>query len=53
MGRCTEERIFSEMVNQDFIVRMPPISEYKITITIKSIEKATPRIVEPEEVKQK
>lgn len=33
----------------DVTVRIPPVREYTIQAKIKSVEKATPRIVEPEE----
>jgi hypothetical protein len=45
----SEEDIISAMLTQDFIVKMPPVEEYTIWVKVKSVEKATPRIVEPEE----
>jgi len=32
----------------DVIVRMPPVKQYVVEVKIKSVEKAVPRIVEPE-----
>lgn len=44
----SEEDIVSAMLKQDFIVRMPPVREYTVWVKVKRVEKATPRIVEPE-----
>jgi hypothetical protein len=44
----SEEDIVSGMLKQDFIVRMPPVKEYTVWVKVKSVEKATPRIVETE-----
>lgn len=44
----SEEDIVSGMLEQDFIARMPPVKEYTMWVKVKSVEKATPRIVEPE-----
>ncbi len=44
----TEEDIIGEMLEHDFIVRMSPVKEYTVQARIKSVEKAVPRIVEPE-----
>ena len=44
----SEENIVNEMLEHDFIVRMPPVKEYTVWVKVKSVEKATPRIVEPE-----
>lgn len=44
----SEEDIVSGMLKQDFIVRMPPAKEYIVWVKVKSVEKATPRIVETE-----
>lgn len=46
----SEEDIVSGMLKQDFIVKMPPVKEYTVCVKVKSVEKATPRIVEPEEL---
>jgi len=47
-GELLEEEIISEMVGSDFIVRMSPVKEYTARIRLKSAEKATPRIIEPD-----
>jgi len=44
----SEEDIINEMLEHDFIVRMPPRKRYTIELEVKSIKKAKPRIVEPE-----
>jgi hypothetical protein len=44
----SEEDIINEMLEHDFIVRMPPRRRYTIELEIKSIKKAEPKIVEPE-----
>lgn len=44
----SEEEIISKMIEYDFIVRMSPVKEYTVRIRIKSVEKAIPRIIEPE-----
>ena len=44
----SEEDIINEILEHDFIVRMPPVKEYTMWVKVKSVEKATPRIVEPE-----
>jgi hypothetical protein len=36
------------MVEDDYIVRMPPVRRYPIELEIKSIKKAEPKIVEAE-----
>lgn len=36
-------------LENNFIVRMPPIKEWKTLVKIKSVEKAKPRILEFEE----
>lgn len=46
----SDEDIMIAMLENDFIVKMPPRKEYKIRVRVKSIEKASPRIVEPEEI---
>lgn len=45
-----EEMIVAGMIKHDFIVQIPPIREYALRVRVKSIEKATPHIVEPEGV---
>ncbi len=46
----SEEEIFLEMVEQDFVVRMPPKKRYKIQVLVRSIKKGEPRMVEPDEL---
>jgi hypothetical protein len=43
-----EQDIVNEMLEHDFVVRMPPRRRYTIELEVKSIKKAEPRIVEPE-----
>lgn len=43
-----KEVIPEEMLEFDIVVWMPPVREYTARVKIKSVEKATPRIVEPE-----
>ena len=44
----SDEDIMIAMLDNDFIVKMPPKKEYKIRVKVISIEKASPRVVEPE-----
>lgn len=44
----SDEMIVSGMMKHDFIVQIPPIRKYTLRVRVKSIEKATPRVVEPE-----
>lgn len=43
-----KKTIPEDMLEFDIVVRMPPIKEWFARLKVKSIEKATPRIVEPE-----
>jgi hypothetical protein len=43
-----EKVIPEDMLEFDIIVRMPPMKEWSARLRVKSVEKATPRIVEPE-----
>ena len=43
-----EKEIPEDIVEFDIVVRMPPVKERTIWVKVKSVEKATPRIVEPE-----
>lgn len=43
------EKSIEDLLEFDIIVRMPPIKEWSVQVKVKSVEKATPRIVEPEE----
>jgi|GEM_PF-891282 len=45
----SEEEIILEMLEQDFVVKMPPKKKYKIQVIVRSIKKGKPRIVEPDE----
>jgi hypothetical protein len=52
---CVNEEISDEMIaagmlEHDFVVQMPPVREYTLRVRIRSIEKATPHIVEPEDI---
>ncbi|MHA1330003.1 MAG: hypothetical protein ACTSR2_02890 [Candidatus Hodarchaeales archaeon] len=42
-----EREIPKDMLEFDIIVRMPPMKERSARLRVKSVEKATPRIVEP------
>ena len=44
------ERPISEDIEFDVVVRMPPVREQAVLVRVKSIERATPHIVEPERV---
>lgn len=48
--RILEEIIIGDMVENDFIVKIPPVKVYSIRLRVKSIKRATPRITEPEGV---
>lgn len=45
-GLQSEEDIINGILKQDFVVKMPPVKQYYVRIKVKSVEKATPRIVE-------
>lgn len=45
-----DEALPEEMMEYDVFVRMPPLRDYTIRVKIKSVEKAIPRVVEPEGV---
>jgi len=45
----SEEDILLEMIEHDFVVRMPPKKRYTIELEVKNIIKGEPRIAEPEE----
>lgn len=52
---CVSEEISDEMIatgmlEHDFVVQMPPVREYTLRVRIKSIEKATPHVVGPEDI---
>jgi hypothetical protein len=44
------EEPISEDIEFDVVVRMPPVKEQKVLVRVKSIEKATLNVVEPEGV---
>jgi hypothetical protein len=46
----SDEMIATGMLEHDFVVQMSPIREYTLRVRIKSIEKATPHIVGPEDI---
>jgi hypothetical protein len=46
----SDEMIATGMLEHDFVVQMPPVREYTLRVRIKSIEKATPHIVGPEDI---
>ncbi|MCK4245078.1 MAG: hypothetical protein KAX20_05580 [Candidatus Omnitrophica bacterium] len=45
----SEEDIVTEMLEHDFIVRMPPRKRYTVEMKVENIRRGEPRIVEPEE----
>ena len=45
-----ERKIPEDMLEFDIVVRMPPMKEWSARVRVKSVEKATPCIVEPEGV---
>jgi len=48
-GTISEEDIALEMIEHDFVVKMPPKKEYKIHVLVKSVSRGEPRIVEDNE----
>ena len=51
LEKKTDKKAFSRVAfENDLIVRIPPVKEASIKVKVKSIEKATPRIIEPEEL---
>ena len=46
----SEEELISEMVEQDFVIRMPPKKRYKIHVVVRNVKKGKPRVVEPDEI---
>ena len=45
----SEEDILLEMIEHDFVVRMPPKKRYTIELEVKNIRKGEPRITDPYE----
>ena len=45
----TEEEIALEMIDHDFIVRMPPKKRYQIDVLVRSIKKGEPRAINSDE----
>jgi hypothetical protein len=50
LTELSEETIIKELVKDDFIIQMPPVRDYTLRVRVKSIEKATPHIVNPDEI---
>ncbi len=48
--KLSEEDIINEMMKHDIVIRMPPIREYSIKLKIKSVEKASPKVIRPEDL---
>jgi len=46
----TDEEIVSDMLDHNYVVKMPPKKEYSIRLKIRSVEKAVPRVFKPEEL---
>jgi|YelNatPaOPRAMG01_1025707.scaffolds.fasta_scaffold14324_4 hypothetical protein len=46
----SEEDLFSEMLEHDFIVKMPPKRRYSIELSIKNIRRGEPKIFDIEEI---
>ncbi|MEK7397175.1 MAG: hypothetical protein AAB116_09585 [Candidatus Poribacteria bacterium] len=44
----SEEDIMIAMQEHELIIRIIPIKKYKIRVKVKSIKKASPRVIEPE-----
>jgi hypothetical protein len=40
----SDEAIILEMIEHDFIVRMPPVREYTLRVKVKSVEKGIPHV---------
>jgi hypothetical protein len=47
---ATMEEIILEMVEQDFVIKMPPKKKYKIHVLVRNVKKGKPRVVEPRSV---
>jgi hypothetical protein len=47
---ATMEEIILEMVEQDFVIKMPPKKKYKIHVVVRNVKKGKPRVVEPRSV---
>ncbi len=45
----SEEDIAVEMLEHDFVVRMPPKKRYKIQVVVRSVRKGEPRVIESDE----
>jgi len=51
----TDKDLFSEkvitidMVENDFIVKMPPKNRYKVRVRVKEVKRGEPRVVQPDE----
>ena len=45
----SEEVITIDMVENDFIVKMPPKNRYKVRVRVKEVKRGEPRVVQPDE----
>ena len=45
----SEKVITIDMVENDFIVKMPPKNRYKVRVRVKEVKRGEPRIVQPDE----
>lgn len=43
-----EQDLVEESLDDDVVIRMPPVSTYRIKVKIRSVTKAIPRITDPE-----
>jgi hypothetical protein len=45
--RASEEELLSELLTQDFIVKMPPVKRFSFKIKLRTVRKKTPNPIEP------
>ncbi len=45
----SEKVITIDMVENDFIVKMPPKNRYKVRVRVKEVKRGEPRVVQPDE----
>ena len=45
----SEEVITIDIVENDFIVKMPPKNRYKVRVRVKEVKRGEPRVVQPDE----
>jgi len=43
-----EQVLIEEPLDDDVVIRMPPVSTYRIKVKVRSVSKAVPRIADPE-----